>query len=212
MVWMPAYNEEENIEFMVLALQRAGLDFVVCNGHSTDRTAEIARSMGATVINRNGHGKGYSVQDGLAYCTHHGYEGMVLIDCDRTYSVADIPALTALFVGHDMVVGSRDFSNMEAPRKWANWLMTAVLNLLFRTRVRDMASGLRVLRTGKFHGLITARSFDVEPQMYCVALGKKYRIAEVPVSYKERHGRSKVHIRHLFLVIWRMIAERLKYE
>ncbi len=211
LIWLPTYNEEMNIDYMADGLLQHGYDFVICDGFSTDRTVEFAQHRAIKVVNRDGFGKGFAVQKGLQYSVDHGYDGLMLIDCDRTYDVEDIDKLIAHFEDHDMVVGTRSITEMEIPRKWANVVMTFSLNFLFRASSKDMASGLRLLRVNKFHGKIHAHNFDVEPEMYSLALGEAMRIKEIDISYNKRHGRSKVNILHLFLIIYRMVRERIRH-
>ena len=88
--------------------------------------------------------------------------------------------------------------------------MTWVLNVLFLVRVKDMATGLRVFDPAKFLPFLNADSFDIEPQIYAVALREGFSSMELPITYHRRIGSSKIRLKHLFLIIWRMIVERFK--
>ena len=209
LVWLPAYNEEESVGYMIDQLEKLSLDFVISNGFSTDRTAEIAQSRGVKVLDRSGFGKGDSIRDGLDYAAENNYDGLVLIDCDKTYPVDQIPRLAEEFKQADMVVGNRNMKDITFLRRISNILMTAILNMLYGSKIGDMASGMRILRVDKFHGRITTKSFDVEGQIYCIALGLKYKISQVDISYHARGGNSKINVSHLFLLIYRMFKERI---
>ena len=210
LVWLPAYNEEVNVDYMIDELEKEGLEFVLSDGFSTDRTVELAKSRGAKIVMRSGPGKGDSIRDGLAYASANNFEALALIDCDRTYPVDKIPELIHLLRDADMVVGNRSMKDIAFLRRMGNILMTGILNLMYRSSVGDMASGMRVLRVSKFTGKLTAGSFDIEPQIYCVALRHKYRVIQHDIPYFKREGDSKINVGHLFLLIWRIVIERFK--
>jgi len=196
------------VAFMINGIKRIGLDVVVCDGHSTDTTRVIAEDMGVPVLIREGFGKGAAIVTTVKYAIERGYEGLVTIDCDRTYDVDDIVKMSVFADEFDMVVGARPMKQISFLRRMANYLMTGILNILFASDVSDMATGMRIIRPKLFLPFLSAESFDIEPQMYAVALREKFRVKEVPISYSARTGDSKVRLYHLFLIIFRMIRER----
>jgi len=210
LVCLPTYNEEENIEHMVSLLKKYQHEFIISDGQSTDKTVAIAKQLNAKVLERSGHGKGYAVKDSLQYASENNFDGLALLDCDRTYHVEDLNKLISEFATADMVVGCRNFSDIDFLRRIANYLMTGFTNLVFQSNMKDMATGMRILRVEKFLGKINAQSFDVEPQMHGVALREKMKIVEVNISYSERTGESKIGIRHFFLILYRILKERFQ--
>ena len=104
LVCLPTYNEEENIEYMLNGLLEEKLDVVVCDGHSSDKTVDLALKLDATVVFRKGFGKGSAIIDTTNYALANGYDKVVTIDCDRTYDYKDINRLIALSNSYDMVV------------------------------------------------------------------------------------------------------------
>jgi glycosyltransferase involved in cell wall biosynthesis len=209
LICLPTFNEKENIAFMIDQLAKNGYtDFIVSDANSTDGTKNIAIQKGAKILPRTGHGKGFAVKDSLLYAQENNFEGLILLDCDRTYPVSAIKDLISNFQDVDLVVGCRNFKDIQFLRRIANYAMTGFTNLVFKSRVKDMATGMRILRVDKFCGKITARSFDVEPQIHGIALREKYKIAEVSIPYFERKGKSKINIGHLFLILYRILIER----
>jgi glycosyltransferase involved in cell wall biosynthesis len=211
LICLPSFNEADNIAYMLEELRSYGYtDIIVSDANSSDGTADIARSMGALVLPRSGHGKGFAIKDVLFYAKEHNFEALILLDCDRTYPISSIAELISSFINVDMVVACRNFKDISFLRRLANHLMTAWTNLFFNTNVKDMATGMRMLRVEKFVGNITAKSFDVEPQMHCLALKNKWRVKEIDISYKTRVGESKINLSHLFLILYRVVVERFK--
>jgi hypothetical protein len=134
----------------------------------------------------------------------------VLIDCDGTYPADEIDRLAVFAHEYDMVVGIRDYSKISFNRRIANRLMNFIISTLYLTKVEDMASGLRILKIRQFKGIITAKYFDIEPQLLSIALKKKYTIKKVFVSYNERTQGSKTNILTLFPAIFRIIFDRVR--
>ena len=100
---IPTFNEEANVGYMIEHIRSLEFDIVVCDGHSTDRTREIAAAMGATILQRDGFGKGSAIIKAVDYALENGYDYVATIDCDRTYDYRDIPLLAEHISRYDMV-------------------------------------------------------------------------------------------------------------
>lgn len=210
LVCLPTYNEHVNIRSMITSIHELGYDIVVCDGHSTDGTPDIARQMNVAVLERDGFGKGSAIIKGVHYALENDYDYFVNIDCDQTYEADDIRLLVEEAPDYDMVVGRRPFQSITVLRRLANGLMTWTTNVLYGASVRDMASGLRLMRPELFAPYLDADSFDIEPQMCAVALRGKFRYREVPIRYNKRQGSSKIGLKHLFQAMFRLVYERFR--
>src|SRR5215510_4920512 len=95
---MAAMNEELTIPGVLSGLQGMTDDLIVVDGHSTDRTAELARAAGARVIQDSGKGKGAAIRLGLELVRH---PITVFIDADGSHEPKEIPHLVApIAAGH----------------------------------------------------------------------------------------------------------------
>src|SRR5690242_19792562 len=110
-VVMPCLNEEETIAACITKAQegfrRLGLrgEIIVCDNGSTDRSVEIATSMGARVVHERRKGYGSAYMHGIAEARA---ELIVMGDSDDTYDFTDLePFLKPLRNGYDLVMGSR---------------------------------------------------------------------------------------------------------
>ena len=103
---IPAWNEEDTIGDVILGVRHLTDDLIVVDGHSTDRTHEIARQLRARVVLDHGLGKGDAIRVGLATAYHRI---AVFIDADGSHEPKDIPALVApIAAGEaDLVIASR---------------------------------------------------------------------------------------------------------
>ncbi|MBA3405826.1 MAG: glycosyltransferase, partial [Gemmatimonadaceae bacterium] len=115
LIFVPTYNERDNVENMVRQLAALGLDadllFMDDNspdgsGGILDRLAE--EPLRLEVIHRTGKlGIGSAHIDGIRWAYDHGYDRLITLDCDFTHTPADVARVMQLCDGNDLVAGSR---------------------------------------------------------------------------------------------------------
>src|SRR3954470_7617768 len=154
-VVIPCLNEAQNIERCVSTarevLEREGIsgEVVVVDNASEDHSAELAAGAGARVVHepRRGYGSAYLAGFGAA----RG-EYIVMADADLTYDFDEIPRfVTHLDGGADLVMGDRMDNIQPGAMPWlhryvGNPILSGILNLFFRTGVRDAHCGMRGFR------------------------------------------------------------------
>jgi glycosyltransferase involved in cell wall biosynthesis len=201
-VVIPCLNEEESISACV-ERAFAGLDIggfsgevlVVDNG-SEDRSAEFAVAAGAQVIHESRRGYGSAYMAGFAAACG---EYVVMADADLTYDFAEIPNFVArLRAGADLVMGDR-MDNIQPgamPRLHqyiGNPVLTGILNLLFRTGVRDAHCGMRAFRRSVLPELdLRTTGMEFASEMVIRAAKAHLTIDQVSISYHPRGGESKL--------------------
>jgi glycosyltransferase involved in cell wall biosynthesis len=211
LVCLPTFREEQSIEKMIDQIGALGYPLVVTDGGSDDQTVLLARKKGIVVLLRPGLGKGAGIKQALEYAVAQSFEGICFLDCDLTYPVSSIPLLESVFnEGCDMVSGARPFKKIVFLNRCANVLFTSAINILFKGRLKDTQTGMRILRTSSFNGKLTASGFDVESEINCLALKLKMEIREVDIDYHERVGESKVSIWDAFVILRRIMLERFR--
>lgn len=200
-VLIPCLNEEMTIgkviEDVRCALPQAKI--IVGDNGSTDRSAEIARAAGVSVIAENRRGKGHICQ---AMFQNVDADLYVMIDGDDTYPAEKIHDIIrpVLNGDADMSVGSRIAKGSESEFRllnlWGNKLCQCLINLFFRTRLTDILSGFRAMNRKVVQGLpLFVPGFEIEAELTIKALERGYRIAEVPVSLRNRPAGSSSKIR-----------------
>jgi glycosyltransferase involved in cell wall biosynthesis len=202
-VVIPCLNEEAGIVHVV-EQARAGLDaagltgeIIVVDNASEDRSAELARSAGATVVYepRRGYGSAY-----LAGLEAARGDYIVMADADGTYDLGLIgPLVERLRDGAGMVLGSRFEGTihpgaMPWPNRYiGNPILTGMLNLLFGARVSDAHCGLRAIRRDVIPQLeLSATGMEFASEMVIKAGKRRLRIDEIPIDYHPRIGDSKL--------------------
>lgn len=208
LVCLPTKNEKESIQLMIDSIKRLNLDLIICDEQSTDGTIETAYRNSVPVCQRDGKGKGFGVIKALEVASEKGYDFLVLIDCDYSYPPEHIPELLKFLPEHDLVIGTRNMKNIPFSHRLVNILHTSSINLLFGTRLKDINSGLRILKVDRFHGLVDAKNFDIEAQITTRSLKERFKIKEIPIEYRRRKGKSKINALHTFVILNTILKER----
>jgi glycosyltransferase involved in cell wall biosynthesis len=201
-VVIPCLNEAQNIEACVAgalkALAGMGVEgeVVVADNGSEDDSAVLAERAGARVVveRRRGYGSAY-----LAGFAASRGRYIVMADADLTYDFDEIPRfVAALEEGAEMVIGDRMDSIQPGAMPWlhryiGNPILTGLLNLFFRTGVKDAHCGMRALRRDVL-GRLDLRTTGMEfaSEMVIRASKEKLTIAEFPIEYHPRGGESKL--------------------
>ncbi len=198
-VVIPALDEELAIGQVVRELPpvEAGV-FVVDNG-SRDRTAEVARAAGATVLHEPRRGYGQACLTGIAAATAAGADVYAFVDGD----LSDYPAqladvLAPLRRGEaDLVIGSRQLGRRaQGAHPWhavaGTRLCVAFMNAALGSRATDLGPFRAITRGGYERLEMADRAYGWTVEMQARAQKRGLRVAEVPVDYRPRLGRSKV--------------------
>jgi dolichol-phosphate hexosyltransferase len=195
---MPVYNEVPTVERAVEEVLSADLptdfELIVVNDGSTDGTRELLERMdwpdnARLIHHESNRGKGAAVQTALEQARG---DIATIFDADLEYSPADIATLLPpLLEGRaNAVFGVRAFDGYTSHSflyVLGNKGVTLAANVLFNVYLRDIMTCHKAIRTDVFQGLrLSARGFDIEPEITARLLQAGERIYEVPISYRAR--------------------------
>jgi len=198
-VIIPAYNEAAGIGKVLsdleVVLSRTGIDYeiIVVNDGSTDRTGEIVRESGVTLLEHTANrGYGASLKDGIKEAQ---YDNIMILDADGTYPQDAIPALITEADQYDMVVGSRTGGSVAIPphRRFPKWLLKKMADYLVGMKIPDLNSGLRIFKKNlalKFFNILP-NGFSFTTTITVALLSNNYRVKFYPINYNKRTGKSK---------------------
>ncbi|WP_427016085.1 glycosyltransferase family 2 protein [Pseudarthrobacter sp. P1] len=191
-VVLPCLNERWALPQVLGALPRGYRAIVVDNG-STDGSGTLAASLGAAVVLEPRRGFGAAAHAGLLAATA---EFVAFCDCDGSLDPAQLaPMLELVRSGRaDLVLGARRPARGAWPihARLANALLSRRLRRLTGFPVTDLGP-LRLARRSALLGLeLTDRRSGYPLEMFLKAHRDGWRVAEVPVSYAPRLGKSKV--------------------
>jgi len=149
----PCRNEEKIISPILSKIPKFIDQIIVVDNRSTDKTAEIAKKKGATVYKEkrqiNGIGYGFAIQTGIK---NSKSDFIVLMDGDKTYPMKKINNIIELMEKKDIdFISCKRFplsnrKNMSIIRFIGGKMLTIFANLLFKTNIDDILSGMWVFR------------------------------------------------------------------
>lgn len=216
-VIIPARNEVENIRYVMEHARPYADELLVVDGHSTDGTAELAKKLGARVVQDNGIGKGDAVRVGIREAKGDIF---LFIDADCSHNPHDIPAVVAPILegraehvtASRMLGGSEELHGDFAKfvRRVGSDIITLGINYRYGVALTDSQNGFRALRAD------VARQLDlrevittIEQEMIIKTLALGYRVVEVPA--RESIRRSGVSCINVPKVSGRYVYSWLKY-
>lgn len=204
---IPARNEEPMIREIIERTRPYADEVLVVDGHSRDRTVEIARECGARVVSDNGKGKGDAIRVAAAAAAH---EIVVFLDADGSHDPADIPRMIEAIQRDeaDLVIGSRGKGGSDELHGDIEKLLRMVgsdliligINIRFKSHLTDSQNGFRAIRRDVFLKLgLKENITTIEQEMTMKCLKKGFVVSEVPThEYARRHGTSTIHLRKVW--------------
>jgi glycosyltransferase involved in cell wall biosynthesis len=204
---VPALNEAPVIAQVVgdlLALRHDAMPVIdrvlVCDNGSTDETARLARSAGAVVVPAPRRGYGAACLAGLAYVEAMRPQPDIVVFADGDGSVIAGEAnvlIDAIVNGSDLVIGVRVRERQESgaltlPQRVGNRIASWLIYILWGERVNDLGP-FRAIRTRALWRLkMRDETFGWTVEMQVKALQAHLKVSEVPVSTRQRVGKSKI--------------------
>jgi len=216
LVFIPTYNERENIGALTQALFALDLpefEVLVVDDQSPDGTARAVRSLqerypGLHLLVRDGpRGRGHAGRAGFLECLRLGADRVVEMDADGSHDPGHIPALLEALGDCDLVIGSRQVPGGRDQRPWPRILLTRLANayarILLRAPVRDMNSGFRCFSRRALEAIDPATLRSEGPSIVHEVLWRILRaglaVREIPIVFRDRsRGRTK-------LTLWRLL-------
>jgi glycosyltransferase involved in cell wall biosynthesis len=196
---LPAKNEAAALVELLPKLRSAFPDaeILVINDGSTDETVRVCQDCGVSVVSQPySMGNGAAVKRGAREARG---DVLVFMDADGQHDPADIrQLLTRLEAGYDMVVAARDWSGQAGVgRGVANTIYNRLASWMTGFAVRDLTSGFRAVRAGKFREFVhlLPNGFSYPTTITMAFFRSAYGVAYEPITVHQRVGTS--HIRPL---------------
>jgi glycosyltransferase involved in cell wall biosynthesis len=199
-VVIPALNEARNLPYVFASLPKDIYEVILVDGHSTDDTVAVARSLypGVRVIHQTRRGKGNALACGFAACRG---DIVVMVDADGSADGAEIPRfIAALQRGADFAKGSRftrggGSADLTLLRRLGNWGLNLIVNILYGTRYTDLCYGYNAFWAYCLPRMnVDCDGFEVETLINVRIAKAGLRVTEVPSFEAPRiHGVSNLN-------------------
>lgn len=203
LIIMPAYNEAESIERVILVIKKElpDADILVVNDGSKDATSQIAKRLGVMVADLPYNmGIGAAMQTGYRYAALNDYDMAVQVDADGQHPPDQIHCLIAPIIEQkaDIVIGSRFLENgnyrPSLARNIGIRIFSIVISIITGQRLTDTTSGFRAANKRVIN--FFARNYPEDyPEVESIVLLHKagFNIIEVPVRMEARTaGQSSI--------------------
>jgi glycosyltransferase involved in cell wall biosynthesis len=199
-VIIPALNEEVSLPLVLADLPKDILEeIVVVDNGSNDRTPQVARDAGATVLHEQRRGYGWACLAGIEHLKTRMPDIVVFLDGDYSDHPDELPDVVRPIVTDefDMVIGSRTTGEAEPGAllphaRFGNALAATLIKLLYGFTYTDLGP-FRAIRFAALLELgMTDCTYGWTVEMQIKAIQHRLRITEVPVRYRQRIGASKV--------------------
>lgn len=203
LVFLPCLNEEETLSNVIGEIPRliagvSAVDVLVVDDGSRDRSSEIARQAGATVLrNKTNMGVGFSFQRAVKYALDQKYDFLCNIDADGQFNPADIPSVVkplldgdADFVSGSRFLESKAIENMSFVKRWGNDRMSSLVNMLSKQTFTDVSCGFRAYSREALMRLNLQGQFTYTQEVFLNLAFQRVRIAEVPIVVRYFKGRQ----------------------
>jgi glycosyltransferase involved in cell wall biosynthesis len=212
-VIIPCLNEEQGVERVLRRIPGFVDQVIVVDNGSTDRTSEVARSLGAEVIREDVRGYGRAYKTGFSKATG---DVIVTLDGDHSYPPDAISYLIEAFLHleADFLNASRfpvrDRRAMSFKHKFGNFVLSLAASLLFFRWMRDSQSGMWVFRRAILSRMkLTSDGMAFSEEIKVEALLSGARFEEIPVQYSSRLGEIKLNPwRDGFYNLWFLLKKR----
>jgi dolichol-phosphate hexosyltransferase len=213
-VIIPCLNEEQGIERVLRAMPEFVDEVIVVDNASTDRTSEVALSLGAKVIREDVRGYGRAYKRGFAVASG---DLIITLDGDHSYPVDALSYLIEAFLHLDVDFLNasrfpvRDRHAMSFKHKVGNLILSLAMSVLFFRWVRDSQSGMWVFRRSiikemKLESDSMAFSEEIKIE---VLRNSRLRFGEISIMYSARLGEIKLNPwRDGFQNLWFLAKKR----
>jgi glycosyltransferase involved in cell wall biosynthesis len=218
-VFIAALNEEEGVGATISELSENVYvnRILLIDGHSDDRTVDVAKGCGAEIFFQDGKGKGDALAKAVE-CMGADVEYVVITDADFTYPAEYVPEMIQILENNSqvgMVCGNRfskqaQGSAFQGRFTFGNKLLAFAHSFLNGIDLQDPLTGLRVIRAGILRNwVIKSKGFDIEVELNHQVGKQGFDTVEVPIEYRVRLGEKKLKMKHGVSILKRILFESL---
>ena len=212
---IPTLNEEEAIGKVLDELFQLGYkkeQIIIVDGYSKDKTVEIAKEKGVKIIYQDGKGKADAIKTAVE---HINTEYMLVMDGDYTYDPKYIEKMLKYINDYDQIIGARTINrnNISIINRFGNWVITKAFNILFGIRLKDVCSGMYLIKTDIAKEIkYESSGFSLEVEIAAHTASMTGKIKDIDINYRKRIGRQKLSRTHGIKILFDAVLLAWKYN
>lgn len=216
-VVLPTLNEEEGLPLVIERLKKHKIsNIIVLDGHSTDKTIEIAKKHNAKILMQEGKGKGMAFQTFIKKYPIKDDDLYIMLDSDNSYDAEDIYKFISALKSCDVVTGDRVTIRYN-PNDFIHYLGNKLISLcaffLFFRWNPDICTGYWGFKGSSLKKMnINAGGFDLEADLFCQIIKKRLTHQIVRINYYARVGDRKLNYFDALIIVRRLIIERFSKD
>lgn len=198
-LFFPAYNEEENVAYMVGSAQEVlgklcgdNWEIIVVDDGSTDSTASIVKQLSlqdnrVKLASHNGNkGFGSAVRTGIDSSL---YSWIFYTDCDGQFDLHELELLWRERHSADIISGFRRRRKDPGMRLMYSLLWNTLTTMLFLRSFKDVDASFKLYRASIFRRIKPRATCGViDFEILTLARDMGYRIMQVPVNHYPRRA------------------------
>jgi glycosyltransferase involved in cell wall biosynthesis len=195
----PTYNEAKAIGEVISQIRAHNLEIIVVDDGSKDRTSEIARSCGATVLkNETNQGKGASLIKGFNYALTQDFDAVITMDGDGQHLPSDIPYFIRLatYSSSGIFIGNRMSKPKSMPlsRFLTNKFMSWLISKVAKQNIPDTQCGFRLIKKDVLKSIeFKTRKYETESEILIKASRLGFKIESVPIKSVYADEKSQIN-------------------
>ena len=191
LIALPAYNEKEDIGYIIPQIQKYNLDILVIDDGSTDGTQKELSEIGniKIITHEKNLGYGRTLIDAFQYGISNGYDYLITMDCDGQHIPDEIPIFLEQVPEYDMISGTRysspDNLSKEVPRDRykINMEITQIINRITDLNLTDSFCGFKAYKIDSLKKMnLTEKGYGMPLQLWMQASKLGLLIKEIPVK------------------------------
>jgi len=187
LIVIPTYNEEKDIDKVVIQLKEYNKDILIVDDGSTDATLSKLKTIKDISLLTNGKnkGKGFAIRRGLQYALKNNYDLVILMDGDGQHNPAEINNFIEKSRDYDLVIGNRMHNSFRMPfiRYFVNWLDSSIVSKIISFDVKDVHCGYRALKTNLINKLdLKSERFEIEAEIVINTVKNKAKVANLNIE------------------------------
>jgi len=226
-ILIPAYNEEKHIADVIGKCAPYGMDIIIVDDGSTDKTASIIKSIAKPKYSQiiliehpRNYGKGKSLVTGFDYIAARNYKGVITLDADGQHDINEISHFLEKVEKEDpdIIVGNRldNTKGMPFIRLATNVFTSWLISVIAGKKIKDVQSGYRYINTRVLKNIkIETANFDTEPEILLKAAWLNYNITNIPIKtiyhkYFVSHVNPVTDTIKFFKLVFRSLRQKKK--